>query len=138
MVIRYAYLWRDEAMRGQEEGSKDRPAVIVLARKRSNEDTRVVVVPITHSRPRDDATAIEVPAPTARRLGLDDERSWIVTREANVFVWPGPDIRPAHLGRSGPEFAFGSLPAAMTNQVIAQIRANRDSREIGAVNRDAD
>jgi hypothetical protein len=31
MVVRYAYLWRDEHQRGQEEGVKDRPCAILLA-----------------------------------------------------------------------------------------------------------
>ena len=31
LVIRYAYLWRSEHMRGLEEGRKDRPCAIVLA-----------------------------------------------------------------------------------------------------------
>jgi hypothetical protein len=31
LVIGYAYLWRDEAPRGQDKGLKDRPCVIVLA-----------------------------------------------------------------------------------------------------------
>lgn len=30
-VIGYAYLWRDQAAKGREEGIKDRPCVIVLA-----------------------------------------------------------------------------------------------------------
>jgi hypothetical protein len=30
-----------------------------------------------------------MPAETQRRLGLDDQRSWIVVGEANVLVWPG-------------------------------------------------
>jgi hypothetical protein len=37
---------------------------------------------------------VEVPLRVARHLGLDEERSWIVTTELNVFVWPGPDLRP--------------------------------------------
>jgi hypothetical protein len=32
MVIRYAYLWRAEHERGIEEGAKDRPCAVPLAR----------------------------------------------------------------------------------------------------------
>lgn len=39
------------------------------------------------------AAAIELPAHVKRDLGLDRERSWIVTREVNQFRWPGPDVR---------------------------------------------
>ena len=47
------------------------------------------MVPVTHSPPADPATAIEIPAVTKARLGLDAQRSWIVCNEANVFAWPG-------------------------------------------------
>jgi len=38
--------------------------------------------------------AVEISHETKRRLGLDDDRSWIVLTEANRFAWPGPDLRP--------------------------------------------
>ena len=52
LVIRYAYLWFGEYAAGQEEGVKDRPCAIVAA-IRSDEDgnTRVLVLPITHTPP---------------------------------------------------------------------------------------
>jgi hypothetical protein len=37
--------------------------------------------------------AVELPANVKRDLGLDRERSWIVTSEVNSFRWPGPDVR---------------------------------------------
>ena len=36
---------------------------------------------------------IELPQQTKTRLGLDDERSWVIVSEANDFAWPGPDLR---------------------------------------------
>ena len=33
LIIRYAYLWRSEAFQGEEEGRKDRPCAVVLARE---------------------------------------------------------------------------------------------------------
>ncbi|MGE3477663.1 MAG: hypothetical protein AB7H70_17820 [Rhodospirillaceae bacterium] len=30
LVIRYSYLWRDEFLKGREEGVKDRPCALVL------------------------------------------------------------------------------------------------------------
>nr|WP_245410299.1 plasmid maintenance toxin (PemK-like) [Falsochrobactrum shanghaiense] len=54
----------------------------------------VRVLPITHTPPQRADEAIEIPAATKRRLGLDDECSWIVLSESNRFVWPGPDLRP--------------------------------------------
>jgi hypothetical protein len=43
------------------------------------------------------------------RLGLDGARSWVVVDEANLFNWPGPDLR--FLPGKGPESAvYGFLP----------------------------
>lgn len=53
----------------------------------------VRLLPITHSPPKNPEDAIEIPPATKRRLGLDDERSWIVLTESNRFAWPGPDMR---------------------------------------------
>jgi hypothetical protein len=41
LVIRYSYLWRNEAAAGREEGVKDRPCAIVLAVEIENGDTVV-------------------------------------------------------------------------------------------------
>ena len=94
MVVSYACLWRDEATRGQIEGRKDRPCVIVLAVRNVGGTSEVLVAPITHQPPTEEQAWVEIPAETKRRLGLDDARSWIVTNEANQFDWPGFDLRP--------------------------------------------
>jgi hypothetical protein len=71
--------------------------------------TRVYALPITHSAPSAGEDAIEIPVAIKVRLGLDGERSWIVVDEANVFAWPGPDLR--FLPGKGPESAvYGFLP----------------------------
>jgi len=114
-VIRYAYLWRAEYLRGQEEGVKDRPCAMVMVSVDEKGDQVVTVVPVTHT-PPGDADAVEIPAATKRRLGLDDQRSWIVVNEANVFVWPGPDLRPSTSG--APEIvAYGLLPRSLFHEV---------------------
>lgn len=70
LVISYAYLWRHEYRAGREEGQKDRPSVIVLAVEREADGATVVTaLPITHSRPHDPASAVEIPLPVKRHLG---------------------------------------------------------------------
>ena len=86
VVIRYAYPWRREHDHGLEEGAKDRPCAVLLAVIDASGEQKVVVLPITHAAPSDPAQAIEIPTATKRRLGLDDERSWIVITEANRFT----------------------------------------------------
>ena len=128
LVIRYSYLWQDEAEAGHEEGLKDRPCAIVLAAEIMKGDTVVYVLPITHSAPRNLDDAVELPQSTKMRLGLDDERSWVVVSEGNSFVWPGPDIRPL-AGKSEKSAAYGLLPKAVfdtvRNRFLARISAGR-------------
>ncbi|OQW71469.1 MAG: hypothetical protein BVN33_15280 [Proteobacteria bacterium ST_bin13] len=92
-VLCFAYLWAREAATGQEEGLKDRPVVVVLATQETGDRLRVLVAPVTHSPPDDTAMAIEMPANVKRDLGLDRDRSWVMTNEINSFRWPGPDVR---------------------------------------------
>ena len=112
LVIRYSYLWQREAQAGQEEGVKDRPCAVVLASTDDEGRSRVYVLPITHSPPSNDTPAIEIPPTVKDRLGLDSERSWIVVSEANVFAWPGPDLR--FIPDKGPaSAAYGFLPPGL-------------------------
>jgi hypothetical protein len=115
-VIRYAFLWSDEARRGQEEGTKDRPCAVLLTTKTETGDTIAMVLPVTHTPPKDLSTAVELPLATKRRLGLDDERSWIIVTEANRFIWPGPDLRPSRPGDPA-SAAYGLLPNGLYEQV---------------------
>jgi hypothetical protein len=112
-VLSYAYLWAREAAAGQEEGLKDRPVVVVLASVQTGNTLRIFVAPVTHSPPDALAQAVEMPANVKRDLGLDRERSWIVTSELNSFSWPGPDIRPL---ADGAPF-LGAIPDWLLVQV---------------------
>ena len=109
LVIRYSYLWESEARLGREEGAKDRPCAIILVLLREGEHPIVRVLPVTHAPPVDPADALEIPQPTKQRLGLDSERSWVMLSEANDFIWPGPDLRPAVNGDPA-SVAYGMLP----------------------------
>lgn len=135
LVVRYAYLWRDEAARNREEASKDRPCVIVLAVERRVGETVVIVAPITHAPPHEGSGAVEVPAGTKRRLGLDEQRSWVVTNDLNEFVWPGPDLRP--VPRSHPvTFAYGLLPASLYEAVRRRVLEHARARTVQPTRRE--
>ncbi len=122
LVVRYGYLWRDEARRGQEEGRKDRPCVVVLSVKNVEGQKIVTVAPVTHTRPKIAADGVEFPAATKKRLGLDDQPSWIMSSELNRFLWPGPDLRPIERGQR--TFAYGFSPDAMLQALRRQIVAH--------------
>ena len=120
--------------RGQEEGLKDRPCALVLSSRDEGGDTIVAVVPVTHSPPERPEEAVEIPAVTKRRLGLDEARSWIVVSEINRFVWPGPDLRP--VSRAEPErLEYGFLPPALFRQVLERFEACAAARRLRAVPR---
>jgi hypothetical protein len=121
LVINYGYLWHYEHEAGQEEGRKDRPAVIVLCAARASDDATVVtVLPVTHSPPSDPRHAVEIPAAVKRHLGLDEARSWIVVVEENDFVWPGYDLRTIP---STGRFDYGFLPPRFFEKVVEAFAA---------------
>jgi hypothetical protein len=128
LVIRYSYLWRAEHQRGQEEGVKDRPCAVVLVTTTEEGEEIVTVLPITHTPPAVDPSAVEIPAATKKRLGLDAERSWVVLSEANRFVWPGPDLRPLP-NADASSAALGLLPYKFAEELrlrfLARIKARR-------------
>ena len=127
LVIGYAYLWRNEALQGREEGRKDRPCVIVLAVQAVEGRTVVTVAPITHSPPQHPDLAVEISPETKRRLGLDGERSWIIAADLNRFIWPGVDLRPRSRGAS--RYDYGPIPAGLyrelRDKMLALARAGR-------------
>lgn len=115
-VIRYGYLWRAEEERGQEEGVKDRPCTVILATTDEEGEQIVTVLPITHTPPSDASLAVEIPHNVKKRLGLDDERSWVILTEANRFTWPGPDLRPGKPGEAS-SILYGELPAKLSKEI---------------------
>ena len=122
LVIRYAYLWKSDYDEGREEGVKDRPCAIVLNISAGDGGARVTVLPITHLQPQNSSLALEIPPTVKRRLGLDDERSWIILNEGNEFTWPGPDLRPQpEQDISG--VAYGFLPPKLFAEIMKRFIA---------------
>jgi hypothetical protein len=132
LVISYGYLWASEAAIGQEEGLKDRPCMIADIAG-DGKFKLVTVFPITHSAPQGLADGVEIPAQTKARLGLDDLRSWIVTTEANEFIWPGPDVRIVSRHRP----AYGQLPERLVTKILWLAKENAAVSQRQAVKRDA-
>lgn len=134
LVICYSYLWASEHRSGREEGVKDRPCAIVVARQLLAEATIVTVVPVTHTPPSHPDEAIEIPAAIKAHLGLDDQRSWIVVSEVNDFVWPGPDLRPVP-GAKPARYDYGVLPPGFFRKLRDQLLSLRQARRLQAVPR---
>ncbi|HVY32935.1 MAG TPA: growth inhibitor PemK [Caulobacteraceae bacterium] len=134
LVIRYSYLWRREYLEGREEGQKDRPCAIIAALRSDAGVTRALVLPVTHSLPSHPALAIEIPPKVKLRLGLDDERSWIMLSEWNEFVWPGPDLRRTQGGEDS-SIVYGMLPPGLFNAVRDQFMSLIQARQTRPVRR---
>jgi hypothetical protein len=134
LVIRYAYLWESEAREGREEGTKDRPCAIVLVVLRDGDHPILRVLPVTHTSPSNPADALEIPAATKQRLGLDSERSWVVLNEANDFIWPGPDLRPVP-GRDPSTVACGFMPPGFMRVLRERLERRWRERRTSAVSR---
>jgi len=135
LVIRYSYLWESEARQGREEGVKDRPCAVILVLLREGEEHPIVrVLPITHAPPSDPADALEIPAPTKERLGLDSDRSWVVLSEANDFIWPGPDLRPRPGGDAG-TVAYGFLPPGFMHVLRERLERRRREKRLKTTTR---
>jgi len=134
LVISYAYLWHDEDAVGRVEGRKDRPCVIILSVEReAGGAVRVVVAPITHSRPGIEERGVEIPPRVKQHLGLDPLPSWVVVEEVNEFMWPGFDLRP--IAGAPERYAYGFLPPRLFAAVVAGLldawkrgKARRTSR----------
>lgn len=134
LVVSYAYLWHREHQAGRDEGRKDRPSVIVLAVERQSDGTTVVIVlPITHASPVDPPSAVEIPGPVKRHLGLDVARSWIVVSEGNEFEWPGYDLRK--IGAND-RYDYGFLPPRFFNQVLSAFTTWHRSQKARVTSRD--
>ena len=135
LVIRYSFLWSNEHAEGATEGAKDRPcAIVVAARADASGDLQTIVAPITHRPPDDPATAIEIPTPTSRNLGLDGGRHWLRLDELNRFAWPGFDLRP--IPGQPSRSVYGMLPPGLFQQLRNGILARQKTRSARVISRD--
>jgi hypothetical protein len=119
LVICYSYLWHSEHEQGRDEGAKDRPCVIIIRVQEDDGHQLVTVVPITHSAPKSSTQAVKIPPATKHRLGLDDDRSWVIIDEVNEFRRPGPDVRAVSPERA----AYGVLPPRLFCRIRDQLVA---------------
>jgi mRNA-degrading endonuclease toxin of MazEF toxin-antitoxin module len=132
LVIRHLYLWRREQIKGQEEGLKARPCLVVHTKQNDFDETEVFICPITHTPPHDSTQALEIPLPTKQRLHLDDDRSWIITNEVNRFTWKGTDVVNTEHG----DKAYGYLPSGLIKAAINKVIEHNRQRGLNVINRD--
>lgn len=138
LVLCYSYLWKDEQQAARVEGRKDRPVVVVLATRSLGSSTLVYVAPVTHDARHAPGEAVEIPAAVKRHLGLDEDASFVVATELNVFVWPGPDLRPVRRGgidEGAVPCWYGYLPRGLFRALKQAIDRNARSERLRMVKR---
>ncbi len=114
-VISYPYLWRREATRGETEGRKNRPVVLVLRLPVMNK-IYLYLFPITSKQPLKDQESIEIPSLEMKRIGLSSmNKSWVMLDEFNRDIlgesyYLEPNKKP--LGRFSTRFEALIIQAA--------------------------
>jgi len=117
LIIRYDYLWREEAAVGRDQG-KDRPACLVVASDSTTAPRFVIILPITHTAPAGDTVGVQIPPRVGQSLGLDDAPSWVIVSEYNLDEWPNGGLAPVP-GRPG-IFSYGFVPPRLFAQIKAK------------------
>ena len=129
LVIRYSFLWSQEADAGADEAAKERPCAIVVAAPRDqNGDIRAIVAPITHSPPDDPLDSIEIPPDVCRLLNFDSGRHWLRLDELNRFAWPGHDLRP--IPQRPGQYAYGVLPPGLFEALRRGILTRQKAKQL--------
>jgi hypothetical protein len=86
-VIRYSYLWKREAERGETEGRKRRPIAVGIRFPENNGNDLLILFPITTQPPNPERFAVEIPVIEKRRAGLEsDKQLWIILDEYNEDI----------------------------------------------------
>jgi mRNA-degrading endonuclease toxin of MazEF toxin-antitoxin module len=131
-IVRYDYLWRDEQKDGRQEGRKDRPCAVIVARRRTDTGAfEILLAPITHTPPRTPSMAIAIPVQAKGLTGLDDNRSWLLTSEVNQVAWSDAGIVPAAKGK----WLYGSLPRGLAMKAVFDIKERRERGDLAVVDR---
>ena len=86
-VIRFRYLWANEAQRGETEGRKPRPVAVGVRMSKPKGEDVLLLFPITSKEPEQARFAVEIPQIEKHRAGLDvDLRLWIILDEYNLDI----------------------------------------------------
>ena len=131
LVVRYDYLWASEEFK-YAQGEKRRPCAVAIPLPATAAlPLRALVCGITHTKPRAPSEGIEIPVAVKAKLGLDQERSWIVTSEVNIVEWSDPGIVKTPSG----QWSYGFLPRALMQEVVGRILARAKAGDLERVNR---
>lgn len=133
LVIRYDYLWLWEKEKNRKQGEKDRPCALVVAvPAQGGRPLRAIVCGITHEEPLGPDEGIEIPPKVKAYLGLDVDRSWVITSEANLVDWDDPGIIPTPSGT----WSYGFLPPMLADRITRAVVARYNAGRLDLIPRD--
>jgi hypothetical protein len=132
LVVRFDYLWKRESQAGKVEGAKVRPcAVVVPIHSKEAGFVRVILAGITYTPPINPDGTVEIPANVKHSLGVDDERSWIVTSGANIVDWSDAGFEPV----SSNSWCYGELPKSLAIKVRDGLIQHSKMKTFGTITR---
>ena len=134
-VIRYDYLWRDEAQAGRLDGNKDRPCIVMSKSKTSDGVYKLAVCPITHSPSRQGEKSVEIPYQEAQRLNLDQDRMWVKTQEVNTFEWKEGHTPYGVSQTPQGEWEYGRIDHSVGREAFTQLSENQRQHSLEVTSR---
>ncbi|ATO57123.1 hypothetical protein B11Cv2_003410 [Bartonella sp. 1-1C] len=91
-VVRYYYLWHEQAQKGEHSGRKARPSCVMVKTEK-----HLFLFPITSQEPHDLQYSLKVPEIECQRAGLQ-KQSWVRVDEFNVIpcesLFDFEDLKP--------------------------------------------
>ncbi len=125
LVFRYDFPWSRESKIGRVTG-EERPACIAVATDSEMIARRIIILPISHSKPSAGTIGIEIPPTVRKTLGLDEQPCWVIVSEYNIDNWPNAGIAP--LPGSKTAYAYGYLPPGLFEQIKKEFLKRFDIR----------
>jgi hypothetical protein len=107
--------------------------VLASDQKEPNGPVTVMVAPITHRKPDDKFSAVEISTEDAAALKLDDTTSWVIVDDVNYFTWVGPDVDTDH--QTG-NYEVGFLAPTLFSKITQKFQELNRLGRLRAVGRD--
>ncbi|WP_212112968.1 hypothetical protein [Bartonella queenslandensis] len=122
-VVRYYYLWHEQAQNGEHSGRKARPSCVMVKTEK-----HLFLFPITSQEPVNLQFSLKIPEIECRRVGLQ-KQSWVRVDEFNVVscesLFDFEDLKPQ-----------GRFSLAFMRKIALKIKEVKTIKPLGKVSRD--
>lgn len=125
-ILNYRYLWYAESQKGQIEGTRPRPALVIALLETDDGFLKVFLLPITQTAPISPTEGYRLPPATAQAAGLDGEENYVVYTELNSFDWRSYDIEKILFSSPPTEF-YGKLDLKTVNELRNLLRSRKNT-----------